>query len=98
MTHKLIQICPKVLVVQEGGYNIDYLGQHASGIVNALLHTTAHSISDSLPHLTPTPADLDVGIKSVTQVEAAKAKEWAVRNVEETREAVRAGWKCLQGE
>ena len=51
-----------------------------------------------MPHLTPTPADLDVGIKSVTQVEAAKAKEWAVRNVEETRDAVRAGWKCLQGE
>jgi acetoin utilization deacetylase AcuC-like enzyme len=33
MTNQLNKICPKVLVVQEGGYNIKYLGQHASGVV-----------------------------------------------------------------
>lgn len=37
MTQKLGELCPKLLVVQEGGYNIDYLGQHAQGVVNGLL-------------------------------------------------------------
>ena len=37
MTKQLIEICPRVLVCQEGGYNTDYLGQHASGVVKALL-------------------------------------------------------------
>ena len=37
MTHKLLNICPNLLVVQEGGYNIDLLGQHASGVVRALV-------------------------------------------------------------
>ena len=41
MTHKLNQICEKVLVVQEGGYNIDFLGMHASGVVNALIYGPA---------------------------------------------------------
>jgi len=26
MTHQLINICPNVLVVQEGGYNLEYIG------------------------------------------------------------------------
>lgn len=37
MTKTLSEIQPKVLVVQEGGYNVDYLGQHAEGVSRALL-------------------------------------------------------------
>ena len=37
MTRQLLEICPKMVVVLEGGYNTDYLGQHASGVVKALL-------------------------------------------------------------
>ena len=33
MTKELLKICPKMVVVLEGGYNTDYLGQHASGVV-----------------------------------------------------------------
>ncbi len=54
MTRKLQAICPKLLVIQEGGYNIDYMGQHASGVVNGLgAHTSP---------LSPTPADHDGGL------------------------------------
>jgi acetoin utilization deacetylase AcuC-like enzyme len=39
MTRRLSEICPKVLVLQEGGYNVNYLGQHASGVSHGLLGT-----------------------------------------------------------
>ena len=42
MTRELMKICPKVVVLQEGGYNTDYLGQHASGVVKALLGNTEY--------------------------------------------------------
>lgn len=38
MTNELNKICENILVVQEGGYNVEYLGQHASGVVQALLN------------------------------------------------------------
>jgi acetoin utilization deacetylase AcuC-like enzyme len=37
MTNQLNKICPKIMVIQEGGYNVDYLGQHASGVARALI-------------------------------------------------------------
>ena len=37
MTCELMKICPRVLAVLEGGYNPDFLGQHASGVIKALL-------------------------------------------------------------
>lgn len=37
MTSELLKICPALLVCQEGGYNTDFLGQHASGVARALL-------------------------------------------------------------
>ena len=46
MTKKLCEICDKVLVVQEGGYNTDYLGQHASGVVKALLDKEQYAEED----------------------------------------------------
>lgn len=57
MTRELIKICPKVIVVQEGGYNTDYLGQHASGVVKALL---GHENYED-----PTKADSDAGFTSL---------------------------------
>ena len=38
MTRELLKICPKLVVALEGGYNTDYLGQHASGVVKALMN------------------------------------------------------------
>lgn len=90
MTRKLQAICPKLLVIQEGGYNIDYLGQHALGVVNGL---QAHS---SL--LSPTPADIDGGLKAGKsideQIDTQSAKVWAKANVEETRKFQSGLWKA----
>ena len=57
MTRELIKICPKVLVMQEGGYNTDWIGQHASGVTKALL---GHESYGEL-----TQADRDAGFTSL---------------------------------
>ena len=67
MTTTLIQYCPKVLVVQEGGYNLELLGQHASGVVRALIRGTEPSSSQV--EYEPTPADLEVGVKSFDDID-----------------------------
>ena len=90
MTRKLQKICPKLLVIQEGGYNIEYLGQHASGVVNGL---QAYSSP-----ISPTPADIDGGLEAGKtfdeQVDPQFAKEWAKANVEETRKFHSGFWKA----
>ena len=45
-----------MVVVLEGGYNTDYLGQHASGVVNALLDVKPSDMG-------VTQADKDAEIK-----------------------------------
>lgn len=86
MTRRLVGICPKVLVVQEGGYNIDYLGQHASGVVNGIF---------SSEPLIPSPADNDAGlIKSIEEVDVSRVKDWARANVEQTRKNLAGLWKA----
>ena len=57
MTKELIKICPKVIVMQEGGYNTDFLGQHASGVTKALLGQTSYGEL--------TQADRDAGFTEV---------------------------------
>ena len=57
MTKELIKICPKVIAMQEGGYNTDYLGQHASGVVKALLGHENYG--------QPTQADIDAGYTEI---------------------------------
>ena len=57
MTRELVKICPKVVVIQEGGYNTDFLGQHASGVVKALLGLDSYGLA--------TQADEDAGFVSV---------------------------------
>ena len=37
MTRDLLSICSSMVVIQEGGYNTNFLGQHASGVVKALM-------------------------------------------------------------
>lgn len=37
LTTKLMKICPKVLVVLEGGYNISSIANSVEGVVQALL-------------------------------------------------------------
>ena len=53
MTRELMKICPKLVVMQEGGYNTDFIGQHASGVVKALLGHEHYG--------EPTQADRDAG-------------------------------------
>lgn len=60
MTRELLSICPNVLAVQEGGYNVEYLGQHASGVVQALTHFGEDDFEPPA-----TEADKDVGITNV---------------------------------
>lgn len=91
MTAQLLKICPKLVAVQEGGYNLDYLGQHASGVMNALLH---HGENDYEP--VPTPADLDVGVKCCEDIDASQAHDWAIANIDETMNAHKPGWDCLK--
>lgn len=92
MTRKLGALCPKLLVLQEGGYNIDYLGQHASGVVNGLLSTTNT--------LSPTQADIDGGLKAslTEELNITEAKEWAQKNVETTRAHLAGCWKATTKE
>jgi len=88
MTRRLGDICPKLLVVQEGGYNIDYLGQHASGVVNGLF--------SGAETLKPTPADLDGGLNKslIEEVDISGVKDWAKGNVETTRAHLAGCWKA----
>lgn len=60
MTKELLKICPSLLVCQEGGYNTDYLGQHASGVVKAL--------SGQQHYGDPVQADKDAGFESLDQI------------------------------
>lgn len=48
-------------MIQEGGYNIDYLGQHASGVARALIEGPEYDINN----LEPVQADLDVNINKI---------------------------------
>jgi histone deacetylase 6 len=75
MTKKLIDICDRVLVVQEGGYNIDLLGQHASGVVRALTHGK-QSMETFEPE--PTPTDVELGISCFDDIKKEDCKEWAL--------------------
>ena len=67
MTRELMKICPKVLAVLEGGYNPDYLGQHASGVVKALLGVPEESYGE------PTQADRDAGFTRLSQIRGEDA-------------------------
>lgn len=92
MTKKLIDICDRVLVVQEGGYNIDLLGQHASGVVRALTHGK-QSMETFEPE--PTPTDVELGISCFDDIKKEDCKEWALQDIQKAMKQQQSGWKCL---
>ena len=84
MTRELMKICPSLLVCQEGGYNTDFLGQHASGVAKALLGKEFD---------TPTQADIDAGFNSFDDLLNGKeCLPWAKNDVEETRKHIEKYW------
>ena len=87
MTRELLQICSNLVVVQEGGYNTDYLGQHASGVVKALLNVPPEEYGEL------TEADDDAGFSKVDQFDGNKAADWAKDDVEATRKYLKDYWK-----
>jgi len=92
MTKRLIDICPRVLVIQEGGYNVDLLGQHASGVVRALLHGTS-PMEDFQPE--PTPSDEELGLSQISDIKASDCKPWALADIQRSMKEQQPGWKCL---
>ena len=49
-----------------------------------------------MPDLEPTPADKDVGIQSIKEVDESKCLEWALKDIENTRACQKNGWKFLR--
>eukprot|EP00347_Sterkiella_histriomuscorum_P006078 403354151 len=88
MTQKLSSYCPKLLVVQEGGYNVNYLGQHAQGVVNGLLGNELNKVV--------TQADRDSGITTIQEVDIKQANDYAIGNVELTRNYIKEFWTDLE--
>ena len=79
-----MKICPSLLVCQEGGYNTDFLGQHASGVVKALLNMRYEEL---------TQADIDAGFGSLEELLNGKeCLHWAKNDVEETRKHIQKYW------
>lgn len=86
MTSELKKIQPKVVVSLEGGYNVDYLGQHAEGVTRALLGAEMNQ---------ELQADKDSGFYE-KEVKGEDSSEFAKKDVEATRKAHEPFWKCLQ--
>ena len=68
-----------MVVVLEGGYNTDYLGQHASGVIKALQDVEPEDYGP------PTQADKDAGFESVEDINGEAAEEYAKQDVSETK-------------
>ena len=78
-----------MIVVLEGGYNTNYLGQHASGVVKALMDQTPSEIK-------PSQADKDAGFACTDDIKGSNAQDWAVEDVAETKKCLQKYWKSLQ--
>ena len=87
MTRQLLKICPKMVVILEGGYNTDFLGQHASGVVKALNGTQPEDYGEL------TQADIDADFSSVEEFDSSKAAIFAQIDVEATRNCLTDYWK-----
>ena len=86
MTRELLKICPKMVVILEGGYNTDYLGQHASGVFKALMDVEPTEYGEL------TQADKDTLNFSIDDIKAELAEEWAKKCVAETKEHCSKFW------
>ena len=79
MTRELLKICPKMVVVLEGGYNTDYLGEHASGVIKALQDVEPCDYGE------PLQADKDAGFECIDDINGDTAEEYAKLDVAETK-------------
>ena len=77
-----------MVVVLEGGYNTDYLGQHASGVVKAL---------KDADYGEPLQADTDAGFASVDDIDGKEAMEYAKDDVKVTSGYHGEFWKLDDG-
>jgi len=61
--------------VQEGGYNVDYLGQHASGVVQALKAGPAKELgaedTEETFVMKPEPADEDAKVRTLMDIDGS---------------------------
>jgi hypothetical protein len=57
---------------------LDYLGQHASGVVRALINGTEE---EKIVPIVATPADIAVGVNSLDDIDSSKCKEWALKDI-----------------
>ena len=78
-----------MVAVLEGGYNTDYLGQHASGVVKALLDIEPDNYG------IPTDADDDVMCQHIDDINGDDALDWAKENVDETKKFLKPYWSSL---
>ena len=46
--------------------------------------------------LEPIPADEDVGVASMQDIDENKCKEWARKDIEKTKQMHKDGWKFLR--
>ena len=93
MTQQLCEICEQILVVQEGGYNTDYMMLHAEGVIKGLLlgeNLTKHNLDEYFG--SPTAADLEAGVQSLKDIKSELARDWAKANIEETIKYLKPHW------
>jgi hypothetical protein len=96
MTHQLCKVCDKIIVVQEGGYNTDYMKLHAEGVIKGLIvgsNPVGHDLDKTFGP--PTTADVEAGLSSLRDINSELARDWAKANIEETIKHLRPFWKCL---
>ena len=75
-------MCKNVLVIQEGGYNLDFIGQHASGVARALINGPYSDKSQAIVKTEQaTPCDLEIGVKSLSDINSAECVDWALKNI-----------------
>ena len=73
--------------MQEGGYNTDYIGQHASGVAKALIGQEEYG--------EPTQADRDAGFTELEKIKSEDARQWAKDDVAETSGYLKNYWNCI---
>jgi hypothetical protein len=49
-----------------------------------------------MAEIEPTPADHDVGVKTLQDIDSSKCMEWALKDIEKTRKVHQEGWKFLR--
>ena len=77
---------------------MELLGQHASGVVTSLINGPDERQQSQRVAMVPTQCDAELGVRSIEDIDASRCQDWALKNIEETRNAHLPGWKCLKKE